>query len=62
MYEVLAKMDKQYRITLPQVVRELMGNPQPGEAIKIMVVGKVSPIEEDVKVGDKSPLEEGITA
>ena len=63
MYEVIAKMDKQYRVTLPQVVRELMGNPQPGDAIKIMVVGKVSPLEnENVKVGDKSPLEEGLTA
>lgn len=62
MYEVIAKMDKQYRVTLPQVVRELMGNPQPGDAIKIMVVGKVSPLEEHVKEGDSSPLEEGMTA
>ena len=63
MYEVIAKMDKQYRVTLPQVVRELMGNPQPGDAIKIMVVGKVSPLEnENVKEGDQSPLEEGLTA
>jgi hypothetical protein len=61
MYEVIAKMDKQNRITIPQVVRELIGNPQPGDVIKVMVVGKVVP-QEDVKVGDKSPLEEGLTA
>ena len=51
-------MDKQNRITIPQVVRELIGNPQPGDIIKVMVVGKV----EGVKVGDQSPLEEGLTA
>jgi len=62
MYEVIAKMDKQNRITIPQVVRELIGDPQPGDAIKVMVVGKVVPKEEDVKVGDQSPLEEGLTA
>ena len=62
MYEVIAKMDKQNRITIPQVVRELIGNPQPGDIIKVMVIGKVVPQEEDVKVGDQSPLEEGLTA
>jgi bifunctional DNA-binding transcriptional regulator/antitoxin component of YhaV-PrlF toxin-antitoxin module len=58
MYEVIAKMDKQNRITIPQVVRELIGDPKPGDIIKVMVVGKV----EGVKVGDQSPLEEGLTA
>ncbi len=58
MYEVIAKMDKQNRITIPQVVRELIGNPQPGDIIKVMVVGKV----EGIKEGDRSPLEEGLTA
>jgi bifunctional DNA-binding transcriptional regulator/antitoxin component of YhaV-PrlF toxin-antitoxin module len=62
MYEVIAKMDKQNRITIPQVVRELIGNPKPGDIIKVMVVGKVVPQEETVKVGDQSPLEEGLTA
>jgi bifunctional DNA-binding transcriptional regulator/antitoxin component of YhaV-PrlF toxin-antitoxin module len=62
MYEVIAKMDKQNRITIPQVVRELIGDPQPGDAIKVMVVGKVVPKEEDVKVGDQSPLEAVLTA
>jgi len=52
MYEVIAKMDKQNRITIPQVVRELIGDPQPGDVIKIMVVGKV----EGIKVGDQSLL------
>ncbi len=47
MYEVIAKLDKQYRVTIPQVVRELIGNPQPGETIKIMVVGKVKPVGEE---------------
>ena len=58
MYEVIAKMDKQNRITIPQTIRELIGNPQPGDIIKVMVVGKV----EGVKVGDQRPLEEGLTA
>lgn len=58
MYEVIAKMDKQNRITIPQVVRELIGNPKPGDVIKVMVVGKV----EGLKVGDQSPLEEGLNA
>ena len=58
MYEVIAKMDKQNRITIPQVVRELIGNPRPGDIIKVMVVGKV----EGAKEGDQSPLEEGLTA
>ena len=58
MYEVIAKMDKQNRITIPQVVRELIGDPKPGDVIKVMVVGKV----EGVKVGDQSPLEEGLNA
>jgi bifunctional DNA-binding transcriptional regulator/antitoxin component of YhaV-PrlF toxin-antitoxin module len=58
MYEVIAKMDKQNRITIPQVVRELIGNPKPGDVIKVMVVGKV----EGVKVGDQSPLGESLTA
>lgn len=54
MYEVIAKMDKQNRVTIPQTIRELIGDPKPGEIIKIMVVGKVE------KVGDQSPLEEGL--
>ena len=58
MYEVIAKMDKQNRITIPQVVRELIGDPNPGDVIKVMVVGKV----EGVKVGDQNPLEEGLIA
>lgn len=58
MYEVIAKMDKQNRVTIPQTIRELIGDPQPGDIIKIMVVGKV----EGVKVGDQSPLEEALTA
>lgn len=56
MYEVLGKLDKQNRLTIPQTIRELIGDPQPGDIIKIMVVGKVE------KVGDKSPLGEGLTA
>ena len=58
MYEVIAKMDKQNRVTIPQTIRELIGDPQPGDIIKIMVVGKV----EGVKVGDQSPLEEALNA
>jgi len=58
MYDVIAKMDKQNRVTIPQTIRELIGDPQPGDIIKIMVVGKV----EGVKVGDQSPLEEALTA
>ena len=58
MYEVIAKMDKQNRVTIPQTIRELIGDPQPGDIIKIMVVGKV----EGVKVGDQSHLEEALTA
>jgi bifunctional DNA-binding transcriptional regulator/antitoxin component of YhaV-PrlF toxin-antitoxin module len=61
MFEVVAKLDKQNRITIPQTIRELIGNPQPGDVIKVIVVGKVEPVE-SVKVGDKSPLEEGLTA
>lgn len=56
MYEVIAKMDKQNRVTIPQTIRELIGDPKPGDIIKIMVVGKVE------KVGDQSPLEEALTA
>jgi len=48
MYEVIAKMDKQNRITIPQVVRELIGNPRPGDIIKVTVIGKV----EGAKEGD----------
>jgi bifunctional DNA-binding transcriptional regulator/antitoxin component of YhaV-PrlF toxin-antitoxin module len=48
MYEVLAKLDKQNRLTIPQTIRELIGDPVPGDIIKIMVVGKVE------KVGDKT--------
>ncbi len=58
MYEVIAKMDKQNRVTIPQTIRELIGDPQPGDIIKILVVGKI----EGVKVGDQSPLEEALTA
>ena len=58
MYDVIAKMDKQNRVTIPQTIRELIGDPQPGDIIKIMVVGKV----EGVKVGDQSPLEEALNA
>jgi bifunctional DNA-binding transcriptional regulator/antitoxin component of YhaV-PrlF toxin-antitoxin module len=56
MYEVLAKLDKQNRVTIPQTIRELIGDPQAGDIIKFVVVGKVE------KVGSKSPLEEGLTA
>lgn len=62
MYEVLAKLDKQNRVTIPSTVRELIGNPQPGDIIKVMVVGKVVPKTEDVKVGSQSHFEDALTA
>lgn len=41
MYEVIAKLDKQYRITIPQTIRELIGDPQPGDIIRVQVVEMV---------------------
>ncbi len=40
MYKVIAKLDKQNRITIPEVVRGLIGV-GPGDVIEIDVVGKV---------------------
>lgn len=42
MYEVIAKLDKQHRITIPEVVRQLVGL-QEGDVVKVIVVEKVEP-------------------
>ncbi len=62
MYEVVAKLDKQNRITIPSVVRHLIGDPRPGDVIKVLVVEKVTPPEKSRKMGNPTLHEEALTA
>jgi len=40
MYEIIAKLDKQNRITIPEVIRDL-GGVGPGDVVKVIFVCKV---------------------
>lgn len=62
MYEVVAKLDKQNRITIPNVVRHLIGDPRPGDVIKVIVVEKVMPKDKVNKLGDAIFHEDVLTA
>jgi AbrB family looped-hinge helix DNA binding protein len=42
MYKLIAKLDKQNRITIPEVIRELI-KVGPGDIVEVDVVGKVEP-------------------
>jgi len=52
MYKVIARLDKQNRITVPEVVRDLVGV-GPGDVIEIDVIGKVKAKSES----QENPLE-----
>jgi hypothetical protein len=62
MYEVVAKLDKQNRITIPSVVRHLIGDPRPGDVIKVIVVEKVAPQDKIRKLSDPLLHEDALTA
>jgi bifunctional DNA-binding transcriptional regulator/antitoxin component of YhaV-PrlF toxin-antitoxin module len=61
MYEVVAKLDKQNRITIPNVVRHLIGDPRPGDVIKVIVVEKVVPKDTN-KLSDAIFHKDALTA
>lgn len=55
MYKVIARLDKQNRITIPQVVRELIGV-GPEDVIEVDVIGKVEKTKNE-KSQSENPLE-----
>jgi bifunctional DNA-binding transcriptional regulator/antitoxin component of YhaV-PrlF toxin-antitoxin module len=62
MYEVVARLDKQNRIVIPAVVRRLIGDPHPGDVIKVIVVEKVAPKDKTNALGHPILHEESLTA
>ena len=62
MYEVVAKLDKQNRITIPTVVRHLIGDPRPGDVIKVIVVEKVEPKDKTNTANDPILHVDALTA
>jgi len=62
MYEVVARLDKQYRVVIPSVIRHLIGDPHPGDVVKIIVVEKVAPKDKTNALGNPTLSEDALTA
>jgi bifunctional DNA-binding transcriptional regulator/antitoxin component of YhaV-PrlF toxin-antitoxin module len=62
MYEVVARLDKQYRVVIPSVIRHLIGDPRPGDVVKIIVVEKVAPKDKTNALSHPILSEDALTA
>jgi len=56
MYRVIAKLDKQNRVTIPQVVRELIGV-GPEDVIEFEVIGKVQKAKNEESLNPQMPVQ-----